>query len=525
MPKKVEPNYMLKGAFLLTLAALLTKILSAGYRIPLQNLTGDLGFYIYQQIYPFLGIAWMLSIYGFPVAISKLVAEKVGGNRSLTIRTFYLPVFLIMLSYCVVFFMLVYFGAEVIAEYMGDIYLIEPIRASAFIFLVIPFTALFRGVFQGIGMMGPTAISQVIEQFIRVIAIIITAILVSNYGMNFYKLGAGAALGSIIGASIATIILIGYTVRRQLFSKASPLRLSVHYMIKTMFTYGVLMCINYMMLLLFQLADAFTLIPKLQAYGMTLYEAQKWKGIFDRGQPLIQLGAVFGSSLALAIVPALTKLRLEQNSDNFQSHVKSAIKLTFLLSSGASIGLILLFPMVNTLLFKNDLGTGSLQMLSVVIVFASLAMTISSMLQGIGQVRFTIIAILAGLLLKFLLNLILVPNFGILGSSLASVAGTIVIFSINYLGLIKNIPKVKSQVIPWKNFGTASIYMCVVVILFMPFYNFFIDVETRLDYLPYVLLLVTIGGLTYMTTLIKTGAITQEELSHFPFSERIKMFF
>src|SRR5690625_6708399 len=72
-------NHFFKGAFLLTYASLLSKVLSALYRIPLQNLAGDVGFYTYQQIYPFLGMAMILALYGFPAAVSRFIASQKGG--------------------------------------------------------------------------------------------------------------------------------------------------------------------------------------------------------------------------------------------------------------------------------------------------------------------------------------------------------------------------------------------------------------------------------------------------------------
>lgn len=45
-----------KGAAILTAAALAAKLLSALYRVPYQNMVGDIGFYIYQQVYPIYGI-------------------------------------------------------------------------------------------------------------------------------------------------------------------------------------------------------------------------------------------------------------------------------------------------------------------------------------------------------------------------------------------------------------------------------------------------------------------------------------
>lgn len=91
-----KSNQLVKGALLLTLAGLISKILSAGYRIPLQNLTGDVGFYIYQQVYPFLGIAMMLSLYGFPQAISKIIIEIKKEGKRLSFTSFYIPIFSIL---------------------------------------------------------------------------------------------------------------------------------------------------------------------------------------------------------------------------------------------------------------------------------------------------------------------------------------------------------------------------------------------------------------------------------------------
>jgi hypothetical protein len=56
-----QAKNLMRGTFILTIAALFTKILSAFYRIPFQNIVGDVGFYIYQQVYPFYAIAIALS--------------------------------------------------------------------------------------------------------------------------------------------------------------------------------------------------------------------------------------------------------------------------------------------------------------------------------------------------------------------------------------------------------------------------------------------------------------------------------
>ena len=82
MKPVADSKELMKGAMILTLAALVTKILSAVYRVPFQNIVGDIGFYIYQQVYPFFGIVMVLSTYGFPVVISKLYTEQQAAGNS-----------------------------------------------------------------------------------------------------------------------------------------------------------------------------------------------------------------------------------------------------------------------------------------------------------------------------------------------------------------------------------------------------------------------------------------------------------
>ena len=142
------------------MAGLISKILSAGYRVPLQNLTGDFGFYVYQQIYPFLGMVLILSLYGFPSAISKIAVELKAKGKSLSLKSFYLPIILIMFLINGGLFLLLYINAHSLATWIGDANLARAYKLSAYSFLLIPFSALLRVVFQGCYQMKPSEYSQ-----------------------------------------------------------------------------------------------------------------------------------------------------------------------------------------------------------------------------------------------------------------------------------------------------------------------------------------------------------------------------
>lgn len=199
-----QPHWLFQGAVILTIAGLLSKVLSAVYRVPFQNIVGDTGFYIYQQVYPFLGIAIMLGTTGFPVMVSKLLSEHGEENRRIITRVSLVYITLLSL----VLFFCLYIGAGRIASLMADSQLILLIQMSAFVFLFLPLTVMLRGVFQSDGMMLPTAISQLVEQLIRVGVLLVLSFYFVRRGYSLYETGAGAVFSSIAGSAASLILLL-----------------------------------------------------------------------------------------------------------------------------------------------------------------------------------------------------------------------------------------------------------------------------------------------------------------------------
>lgn len=147
-------GYM-KGAALLTISALVVKVLGAIYRVPFQNLVGDEGFYIYQQVYPFISIfvAWTAS--GFAVAISKLLADadtlatlQQRENRRFQIMKIAFWYLVVLSLSCFTF---LYSGAGILANMMGDEKLAPLMRTGSFVVLCMPILAVVKGSFQAKG--------------------------------------------------------------------------------------------------------------------------------------------------------------------------------------------------------------------------------------------------------------------------------------------------------------------------------------------------------------------------------------
>lgn len=303
-------NRIMSGAIILLIAGLLSKVLSALYRVPLQNLTGDIGFYLYQQIYPLIAIVMIVSLYGFPTAISKLIAEKLENNEKMTYRNHFVPIFLILFFCSTVFALLLVILAPTLASFIKDESLASAFRLGALLLLIIPFTSLFRGIFQAENEMKQTAVSQVLEQTVRVFIIVICSVFIWQNKLPVSSIAITAIIASIIGMLLSLIYLSIVFIKRYPIRKENvkivqkiPWKSYVY----TVLILGIFATINHITFVMMQLVDVFTLVPQLMKTNMTQIEAMTEKGIFDRGVPLIQFGIVIGSSFAIALIPTMSK--------------------------------------------------------------------------------------------------------------------------------------------------------------------------------------------------------------------------
>ncbi|MGB8001482.1 MAG: polysaccharide biosynthesis protein [Anaerobacillus sp.] len=414
------------GALLLTAVALFMKILSVGYRIPYQNITGDIGFYVYQQIYPFYSIAIILATYGFPVIISRLVSEQLALNNQEEAEEVSRYSFYVLIALGLTGFTLLYAGAPVLANLMKDTRLIFPLRATAYSFLIMPGIASIRGYFQGLENVVPTAWSQVTEQTVRVIAILAISIGLVVKGYDAYATGTGAAIGSVLGGIAALVLLLVLRMRKKKSFRTPFIQTDVFRfwgIARRVLTEGTLICVSALVMVLFQLMDALTVVPGLTEYGFSSTVARETKGVFDRGQPLMQVGNVLATSLSLSIVPVISKAVAAKNETLIRDKAGLSLKISFVIGLSASAGLSIIMKETNMMLFKDDALSPTLSLLAGAIFFSSIGMTAAGILQGIGRARSAARYAGIGLLVKGLLNMILIPVIGINGAAISTVVG------------------------------------------------------------------------------------------------------
>ncbi|EON74650.1 putative polysaccharide biosynthesis protein [Lysinibacillus sphaericus] len=523
-------SYM-KGAALLTIAALIVKVLSAIYRVPFQNIVGDEGFYIYQQVYPVISIFVVWTSSGFAVAISKMLADndciidpiertqKRSGIMHIVFR------YLTLLSF--VFFSVLFVGADMLADLMGDAKLAPLLRTGSFIVFVMPALAILKGGFQSRGIMEPIAYAQVLEQTVRVCVILAGTFIVMTTTKSLYGAGQMAITGTVIGEFFG-FLLLAFIFKKRFGPSVGKQRqrLASLPVLKEVTLLSLSVSMSSLLLLGYQLVDSFTIYSLLIDSGMDQTVAKETKGIYDRGQPLVQLGIVIASSLSLAIVPLVAHMSKKREGRSAIPFIQLTYKSSVLFGWAASLGLLLVMPYINAMLFKTDTLSDVLMLYVLQIVPLSIILTFTAILQGYGKLKKPALFLFAGFIMKILLNVLTIGSLGVLGAAIANNVG--LLFSalalVFYLKKITGIALAPADF--YKKVSVASLSMTVVVVLWLQIVPTFLSrfFSARLVAMVAGLSAVSIGAFVMITIIAKLRVFVEKEWYLLPFGRRMAVY-
>ncbi|MFS0577340.1 polysaccharide biosynthesis protein [Sporosarcina sp. 179-K 3D1 HS] len=507
----------MKGASILALSAIIIRVLGAVYRVPFQNLVGDKGFYIYQQVYPFIGIFIVWTSYGFAVAVSKLLAgSKSPAEEKARMRIAFFYLAILSLS----FFILLTVFAPFFAQMMGDADLAPLLQAGAYIVLIMPALAVLKGSFQAEGRMVPVAVSGVGEQALRVAIILIGTWIALRTGASLYATGEIAMWGAVVGQAAGVVILALY-FRRALQGPAA--RVEIWPIIKELTIVSFSVSASSLLLLLFQLVDSFTVYNGLMASGMAEESAMALKGVYDRGHPLVQMGILIAITLALAIVPLIAHHASKRGGRGAAPFIRLTFRTALLFGWAAAAGLALVMPYVNEMLFETRNGSLTLTIFSFQIFWLSLVLPLTAVLQGDGKVKIPTLLLGGGLIVKIIANQLLVPVLDVTGAALAGNIGLAVIA----LGLLFYFKKVwPIGLAPARFYGwtiTATVLMAGVVFPWMIMADgvLFDQLPSRIGSALIALSSVVIGAVVFLVVVMKSRIMAEKDWYLLPFGKRL----
>lgn len=213
-------NKFLKGAAVLGIAGVIVKIIGAVFRIPLTNWIGQDGMSYYGCAYPIYSLFLTVSTAGIPVAISKMVSERITVRNYGGAHKVFKVSLGLLAGLGAVSFLICYLGADFIAgTVQNNPEAASSIRAISLALLFVPILSAFRGYFQGRQNMNPTAVSELTEQTVR--AAVGLTLAYSFLTVGLPQAAAGATFGASAGsfAAMVVIALIYVLSRKTIYLK------------------------------------------------------------------------------------------------------------------------------------------------------------------------------------------------------------------------------------------------------------------------------------------------------------------
>jgi O-antigen/teichoic acid export membrane protein len=437
----MSTSAFVKSTFILTLATLLSKVLGSIFRIPLQNIAGDEVLGIYSIVYPVYMVALILSVAGIPTAISKLIAEARAEGNQLKIREIYMTASILALLFGLISFLLVQKFADPIANILGGPEVRYALIIVATTLLIAPYMAVYRGYFQGFEDMRPTGVSQVFEQFVRVILILVIAYYLVSIDATPEVISGGVMVGSVFGA-LASLIYLLIIYHRSPF-KVEKSRKYTLTSFKTwsrkILKISIPIAIGSITMALLNFVDSVTIPIGLRQAGYPSQDIHYLFGLYSRGSTIVQIATVFASSIVLPLIPLMTKKMAERDFTGTRKIIEKTHYMTYLISWPATFGLLALTLPLNLGLFTNLEGSAVLAIIGFSSVFTSLVLLGTGILQGLNLANIGAYIIVFGVMLKTIFNVFFIQTFGIAGAAWATLLVYVILFITNSIYIKKHI--------------------------------------------------------------------------------------
>jgi len=457
---KQKQNF-LHGALILMSATVIVKIIGYFFKVPLKGIIGVSGFGYFNAAYGLFNTLYALSVAGMPVAVARMVAQNMQQGRFRDVRK-------IKRLSTIAFLCAGLLGSLLMLAGAGP-YVRLAQNPNAFLSVFVMSPAIFfvcasssyRGYYEGLRNMYPTAWSQVLEALVKLVCGLLFACAAIRMGMEKYEGSgtvfgalvstpeqarlavlpygaAGAILGIVVSTAAGSLFLWAYNRRRgdgisaQMLEQAVPAATGKE-ILKQLWTIAVPICLGALALNITTLIDVSSLTNRLSTALANGEEAllSMYDGILPADMPreeipnylfgaynmsvtLFNLIPALTTTFGVSALPSVTAAWTSQNRRMLQKNIESVWRVTSMIAFPAGFGICALAEPILTLVYQADpasipIAAPILRVLGIAAIFVALSSPTNSMLQAIGRVKVPVRLMLIGGFLKLAVNFSLVP--------------------------------------------------------------------------------------------------------------------
>lgn len=398
---ETKKNFIRQGS-ILAIAGIIVRLIGMFYRIPIGNIIGDEGNGIYSVAYNVYNIAMVLSSYGLPMAVSKLISTGLAKKQYRNTGRIFFCVCVYAVIAGGIAAAVIFFGADYLAKnvYTGYVGIERPLRVLAPTVFIVAILGTIRGFFQGHNTMMPTAVSQIIEQIVHAAVSIIAAYTLVKIHAESPQVAAYGAQGSTIGTAagaVAALLFVGFlfVVYWPVFKKR--MRRDKSNVLEDYGTICRLILYTTIPIVLgqtfYQISAVFDdiLFGKVMTYKqLSAAKIASMSGVYNSIYILL-IGIPMGiaSAMASSTLPSIADSKARGLRVEVKEKIHSAIQFNMMIAIPSAVGLAVLGEQVAHMLFPRlDYVAGGMMLRygSTAVIFFALSTITGSILQAVNLV-------------------------------------------------------------------------------------------------------------------------------------------
>ncbi|MCM3490016.1 polysaccharide biosynthesis protein [Alkalihalophilus marmarensis] len=523
---------LIRGTLTLTIATFVSKLLGLIYIIPFTSIVGQEGIALYGFGFIPYTVLLSLSTLGIPMAVSKFISKyQALGDYETGFRLFKTGLILMLINGIIVFILLYFLAPRLASLIINDPRQLQgnsledvifTIRMVSFALIIVPAMSMVRGFFQGQHLMTPTAVSQVIEQIVRIIFILSAAYIVIYYFKGNVGHAVGlATFGAFVGAFGGIITLIYYWIKsRQNFlikvrENKGTSNLNIIKMYKELISYALPLSFIGLAIPLFQLIDLFTVNNILVSSGhANQNDAMIFFGIFTQtAHKIVLIPLALSTAFSITLLPLITHHYIREEKGELIEKVNKTYQVILFFTLPAAIGMtVLSYPIFGAFYGLDSIVVGGevLRYYGPMVILYSFFSVSAAILQGLNKQKYAIYALLIGLLFKLVLNNLLMHSLGEIGSIIATYIGYAMAILIIMIAIKKEIKLSLSKVlIQNKLIIIFSTIMAVTLTVYYYLFQQYFVLDSWSNLLLCTIVGVVLGGVIYIILCQRFSVIEQ----------------
>ena len=494
------------------------------------------------MIFPVYSLLLIVSSSGIPVVVSRLVSKQIANKNSGSLTRILKSAILLTGIIGFICSLGLFLSANALSNLQGNTLCYVGFLGVAPAILIGSIVGVFRGFFEGLQNMAPTATSEIIEQTAKVGLGLVLANFLLRFGLSYGVLGAvlGITLGEII-SFIAIFAMYVFTKKKrsQLFEeKEEADKLQEANTIveeepksyfKLLFKEAIPITLSATILPLTLFLDSLLILNLLKSVGFSTTIATSLFGIQSGVvNSLVHLPMILATSIATAILPTISAANAVNNKEDINFKTSFTIKIVWVLALPCFIGFLLLAKEITALLYGGGLDNTTIdemqvainliKMIAVTIVYHSFLRLFIAVLHALNRSYLVVKNLLFASVIKIVLTVVFVSYapINIYGAGIASVISYLfaALFSlISIRKLVEFKLKLKEFLI-YPLIASASLVLSIYLTQ-----NLFHRIASSS---VATLLTIAVSASIYIIVIFVFKVFSQEELNHFAFIKKLK---